>query len=72
MERAPGSRVTADETAGAPPVVWAVLQHLTDGQGLQDFTEADVLLDHLLMRVLGDPQVSGTRLRPYPVQLVAR
>jgi hypothetical protein len=63
VERATFASHSVDQTARAAPVFGIGLQNFRLSDCLQDVIQADVLFNHLLLRVLRDPELSACRLQ---------
>jgi hypothetical protein len=65
MERpSPFLSIAAHQAARSSPVVGIVLDDPARAENLHQFSERHVILDHLLLSVLGDPERLLLRLPP--------
>jgi hypothetical protein len=69
MEWTPRVGQAAEQAAGATPVLGITLQNFPPLERCQDFIQANLLFDHLLLRVLRHPQEAGCGLGFDPLKL---
>ena len=62
MEWTPRIGQAAEQAAGATPVFGITLQNFPPLERCQDFIQANLLFDHLLLGVLRHPQEAGCSL----------